>query len=136
MPAIKIQPDGVLTRLDLPTDGTTLSWLYQEIGCDLVDCIGLPHGLDFWIDDEGLYSGAQANLVASLFALMFGDLNLGHPIMGTVIVAKHDDDGNTIALDNAEYAAFLLTLRAMVREIMAATSKGSPGVIATEISPN
>lgn len=129
--AIKISPDGDMEMLGVPAPGETLSWLYQNIGCDTVDVVGMPKDLDFWIDDNGLYAGSpEPNIVASLFALNFG-VNLASPIMGTVMLTKHDGQGNTVGLDLAEAAAFLLTLRFMIADAMKDTE-----VINSEFSLN
>lgn len=131
--AFKISPDGNMERLEVPEPGETLPWLYRNIGCNLVDVVGMPQDLDFWLDDEGLYP--EPNIMASLFALNFG-VNLAAPIVGNVILAKHDGQGNTVGLDMAEAAAFLLTLKAMIADANSAMAMKDAGVTGSGFSLN
>ena len=134
--AFKISPDGNLERLEVPGPGETLLWLYQNIECGMVDVIGMPQDLDFWFDDEGTFTeNPEPNIMASLFALNFG-VNLAAPIVGNVILAKHDGQGNTVGLDLAEAAAFLLTLKAMIADATSSMALKDAGVISSEISLN
>lgn len=134
--AFKISPDGNMERLNVPEPGKTLPWLYQTIGCNMVDVVGLPEDLDFWIDDEGNFAeNPEPNIIATLFALNFG-VNLTAPIVGTVVLAAHDEDGNTVGLDLAEAAAFLMTLKVMIAEANSAMAKKDAGFMTTEFSLN
>lgn len=49
--ALRLTPDGDLRRVELEAgrDGSHLQSMYREIGCDVVECIGLGDDLDLWV---------------------------------------------------------------------------------------
>lgn len=90
--ALRIQPGGLITEHHIPADGDEIRKL---IGCRAFDIVGLEHGIDLWVDDEGLLQaepvlnrpatilahalGAQTALFGTAVALSV-DLTTGEPI--------------------------------------------------------
>jgi hypothetical protein len=104
---VTITPDGEVRDAELDADNV-LAGLYEQIGCDMVDLVRLTPTLDMWLDDEGLVTGQPVNIVATWLARAFGWRH--QPYFGTVVLAEHDDAGDTVSI-RAE-------LRATVREIV------------------
>jgi hypothetical protein len=64
------------------------------VGCEFFDIVRLGNGADMFVDDEGLLSDRQANLVASAIAVMV----TGKPyeIVGdALILGGNDETGET-----------------------------------------
>jgi hypothetical protein len=57
---LRIETSGVVSEIAVPK-GERLA---EAIGCDLVDVIRTPDGVDLWVDDEGLINGSEPNVVA------------------------------------------------------------------------
>jgi hypothetical protein len=95
--AIRITVDGDWQAVDMP-DGDTLHWLYEQIGCRCVDLVRLDGELDMWLDDEGMYvnDGENVNMLATALNLAMGNL---HPALwGTMIITRHNGEGDTTSL--------------------------------------
>ena len=84
----------MLKPLEYDTGGDNLSFFYKHIGCDCIDIVD-AYGLQsieplkdicLVVDDEGLFSGARVNKLASL---LYGFLEHGQPIVGNVLVCKN-----------------------------------------------
>lgn len=41
-------------EITLIDEASTLSQMYELIGCSTVECVHLPNGNDLWVDEEGL----------------------------------------------------------------------------------
>jgi len=54
---LRLNVDGTMedVRITVDPDGTHVSSLNAAIGSDLFDVVGLPNGIDVFVDDEGLY---------------------------------------------------------------------------------
>ncbi|WP_214369805.1 DUF3846 domain-containing protein [Pseudonocardia sp. H11422] len=104
-----IAPNGDLSDVELPS-GNVLQGLYSAIGCHCVDLLRLTDTLDMWVDDDGLMNGSAVNMPATAVAHAFG---WTHQIYaGTVVLAEHSANGDTVSLRPE--------LRAAVRGILGA----------------
>lgn len=80
--------------LEYDTGGDNLSFFYKHIGCDcidIVDAYALQNieplkDICLVVDDEGLFSGARVNVLASL---LYGVLEHNQPLVGDVLVCKN-----------------------------------------------
>lgn len=97
--ALRLTPDGRIRRVALETggDGDHLDAMYREIGCDLVECVGLRHDLDLWVDEEGKLNDAwELNLAATALLHRHG---LRDVVAGTALLTGGvDEDGNTLGI--------------------------------------
>lgn len=41
-------------EITIVEEASTLSQMYELIGCSTVECVHLPNGEDLWVDEEGL----------------------------------------------------------------------------------
>lgn len=99
--AVRMDEAGVATVVDLTEGGKkTLEGLYDAIGCGTVDVVGIdPPRLDMWIDDEGLYAFEPVrNYLAEHVCQRRGRVTGG--IVGAVVFAAVDGEGNTASLDD------------------------------------
>ncbi len=93
---------GVATVVDLTEGGKkTLEGLYEAIGCRFVDVVRVaPPQLDMWIDDEGLYAfEAMPNVLAEHIVSTVTRQRLVQRIVGAVVFAATNDEGETVSLD-------------------------------------
>ena len=115
---IIIDPDKATVRR-VKYGGDTKQ-IYKELGCELFDIVSIGDGIDLFIDDEGLYNpdnvnadgSLKVNLMATYLRLWWWmsdpqdyDWRLAqkmYQIVGKVVVLAHDDDGNTVDLDDAQ----------------------------------
>lgn len=65
----------------------------QKIVGGYLEVVGLPNGIDMWLNEEGLLVGMKDNLAV----VMNGRIT--HQIVGNVFFAAHDKEGNTIGLN-------------------------------------
>lgn len=72
-------PDGRVVQV-APENGSdfTLQELYDAIGCEMVEMVGLPGGNIMLVDEEGLLNGKEPNIPASSMA--------NRPIVGAALV--------------------------------------------------
>ncbi|MDR3080220.1 MAG: DUF3846 domain-containing protein [Streptomyces sp.] len=101
IPAIRLTPDGALAEVELEASasGDHLHSMYREIGCDLVECVGLREDLDLWIDEEGkLKDGWEVNLAATALLQRHGIHDL---VAATALLTGGaDEDGNTLGISD------------------------------------
>ena len=66
-----------------------------------IECVELKNGIDLWVNDSGLIYGLHPSLHVD-----YSDLGWqGHGIQtlrGTIIAARHDDEGATIGLTDED----------------------------------
>lgn len=118
--AIRITVDGDWSTVDMPGPGETLHWLYGQIGCTCVDLVRLDADLDMWLDDEGMYvnDGENVNLLATALNLAMGN---GHPALwGTMVIARHDQMGDTTSLTDEDIKMLNAVLRVLKMRLAAA----------------
>lgn len=82
--------------LEFNPEGNSLQFMYDKIGCSLVECVQLgvdPQGnrIDAWVDEEGSWS--QENIVH--LKTNRGQMNL----WGNVLILKSDSNGDTIGFE-------------------------------------
>lgn len=80
-------------------DNDSLHSMYKHIGCDLVEllCVDIEGvEYDLWFDEEFLMKGTIQRLPT---------LRLENDVMlrGKIIIAKSDDDGKTIGLNDDDF---------------------------------
>ncbi|MGH7919401.1 MAG: DUF3846 domain-containing protein [Candidatus Dormibacteraceae bacterium] len=102
--ALRLDPDGNLRRVALAadTEGSHLRSMYQQIGCELVECVGLREDLDMWCDEEGKLNGSPPNIGASLVLQRFGIPDL---IVGTALFTGGPDEEGGLTDLRGETAA-------------------------------
>ena len=94
--AVPVTDDTTTVNLDR-SDGTVLEALYRTIGCHLVDVVRLDHGIDMWVDDEGMIT-SEVNRRATLLAWALGLTTQLY--FGDVVFASSDEHGETVSLSS------------------------------------
>lgn len=61
-----------------------------------IECVSLPHGIDMWLNEEGLLEQLPLNLQTSMNGQVV------HVIVGDVFFAGHDGEGETIGLTSGQ----------------------------------
>lgn len=85
---------------------------YMLIHCDTVDCVERRLSkdgklYDLWVDDEGALKGNTKPTLATMSR--FNDIC--EVIFGNVLVANHDEEGNTTTLTDEEIADIIKKLK-------------------------
>jgi hypothetical protein len=109
--AIRITVEGEWSEVDMPEPGETLHWLYEQIGCSCVDLVRLSPVIDMWLDDEGMYvnDGENINFLATALNQAMGNL---HPALyGNMVIARHNQEGDTTGLKAEDIGALNALLR-------------------------
>lgn len=113
-------PEGTLAALQAHVDG-------------YVECLRLDYGggavVDMWMDEEYLYKWSPEdgpppiNVIASTMAISLGmgDALGGGAILGNVVLADCDDEGNTVGLRPEVVERFLATVPQGIRTILGST---------------
>ena len=70
----------------------SLSPLYKEIKCDIVERVSLGKSLELWIDEEGLFTKKNAFCLTSYLS----------PIRGNAILAQYNYKGETHGWESNE----------------------------------
>jgi hypothetical protein len=97
---IRINTDGTLedVRIKNTTDLSRLEALNRAVGSDLFDVVGLPGGIDVFVDDEGLYR-AETNPVLSAIVSALAAENQTYRLFGAgVFLAADGRTGDTVSL--------------------------------------
>lgn len=110
--ALRLDIDGSLSELTLPTKGGTLRTLQAGVG-GTVDVVRVGNGLDMWLHDEGVFVH-EVNKFATTIAweLLGGGTQAFY---GPVVFTGVDDEGDTIGLSRHDEKY----LRAIVADILA-----------------
>lgn len=97
---VRVDVEGAVSVVSADSAGGVLRELQAGVG-GMVDVVGLPEGIDMWVNDEGMYT-ESVNAAASLLLGYLG----GQPVIwGAVMFAAHDDEGETTALSAEQIAA-------------------------------
>jgi hypothetical protein len=96
---IKLTTDG--ERIGLKCDADkSYEALSQGVG-GWIECVRLTPTLDMWVNEEGKMNGLEYNPDATaVFWSHFGVMS--DIIVGDVVFASHDDEGNTTSLSTEE----------------------------------
>lgn len=85
--------------IEVPGGAPTLAALQRLVG-GYVDVVRLDDGLDLWVNDEGLLQGLPVNVVATALAQT--------PLVGAAVIARSDQDGETLGVTDEDAAMFSL----------------------------
>ncbi|MBF4577481.1 DUF3846 domain-containing protein [Frondihabitans sp. VKM Ac-2883] len=102
---IRVSIDGSIQDVRIPaTEGAPdFLGITKAIGCDVFDVVGLPDGIDVFVDDEGLYR-AEHNPVLSEMVRHSLDAPLDYRLHGAGLFLGSNDEGDTLALTPAQRA--------------------------------
>ncbi len=86
--------DNGAAVLVAPTDNTyaDLSTLVDG----LIECVALPGQVDAWVNEEGLYRDDFAYNLLGTYMVRGWTGNPNYHLVGPVVFAAHDDEGNTL----------------------------------------
>ena len=88
-------------------EGSLLDYMYEEIGCDLVQCVSF-NGFDAWVDEEGLFKKNP------MYTYTDEDGNEA-VFTGNIIFTKGiDNEGNTTFFDTEEDADIIMQITRMI----------------------
>lgn len=107
--ALVIHEDGDITEVDLSASDDHLATFYRELECDTVDLVRMTSSIDAWLDDEGLLTQRPFNQVFTALAKRFGWTY--QPYVGPVLLAGHNDDGDSTNLTPEQIRAIATSLR-------------------------
>jgi hypothetical protein len=104
----------VIKNLSAPTVAQIdngLEGLRSAIQCDYVEILSIDD-IDLWFDEEGLLNNKPPNRVLTLRDLdsRYTGEGCDRPsvlLRGTIVLAGHDDEGNTIGLTQEQQQAWL-----------------------------
>lgn len=90
--------EGKTGKQKIITMTDTYNELHENIECRCFGCVGRKVGrktFDIWHDDEFLYSGKDGQLSGRC-------VNYPEVLLGSIVIARHDGEGNTIGLTEDE----------------------------------
>ena len=61
-----------------------------------VECVALPGQVDAWVNEEGLYRDDLGYNLLGTYMVRGWTGNPGYNLVGPVVFAAHDDEGNTL----------------------------------------
>lgn len=97
MKEIRILVKNVGEKLEERTIDGELNTMQKIVG-GILDVVGLPEGIDMWVDDEGLLKGSKVNLIL-IDSVSNNPLQY---IVGNVFFASSDDEDETIGLSDEQ----------------------------------
>jgi len=62
----------------------------------MIECVALPGQVDAWVNEEGLYRDDFAYNLLGTYMVRGWTGNPGYHLVGPVVFAAHDDEGNTL----------------------------------------
>lgn len=62
----------------------------------LIECVALPGQVDAWVNEEGLYRDDLDYNLLGTYMVRGWTGNPGYHLVGPVVFAAHDDEGNTL----------------------------------------
>lgn len=89
--------------VDIPAG---LESLQKEVG-GYIEVVGIRNGIDAYVNEEGFLIGLPFNRV---IPTTFGGGRLV-PVAGNVVVAGHNDEGDTVSLTNEQVAELFIVFR-------------------------
>ena len=95
---IRLLPGQPPELADIPKG---LEALQKEVG-GYIDVLGLKPGVDAIVNDEGLLDGLPFN---RMLPSSYGKRMV--PLVGPIIIAAHDDEGETVSLTTAQVAEWM-----------------------------
>jgi|SRR6478609_2933447 len=94
-----IDGEGGFSIEEIASDQTGAR-LRELIGCRVFTMFSID-GLDFWVDDEGMYN-ASRNLPLTRLVSTYAELV--QYLYGACVIARSDDAGNTVGLTDDDLA--------------------------------
>jgi hypothetical protein len=100
---IRVSIDGSIQDVRIPaTEGAPdFMGITNAVGCDVFDVVGLPDGIDVFVDDEGLYRAEYNPVLSEMVREKLG-APLGYRLHGTGVFLGSNDDGDTLSLTPAQ----------------------------------
>jgi len=93
---------------EVATIAAGLNSLQSEVGGN-IEVVGLDKGVDAYVNEEGLLIGLPFNChLPSAFA---GGRMV--PVVGTIILASHDEEGETVSLTDEQVGYWQATLASL-----------------------
>ncbi|WNF35691.1 DUF3846 domain-containing protein [Bacillaceae bacterium IKA-2] len=74
-------------------------------------CIKLPHNIDLWINEEGMYEGFDINFFTATVEEETGAIKLVDEIRGNAFFASHDEGDFTVSLSDKQVARVMNIFR-------------------------
>lgn len=117
--SIRLTTAGKAVQTDIAAGGDGIR---DAIGCDRFDVISLEHGIDLWVDDEGLLvEQPQLNLPATVLAHALGAATA---VFGTaVVLSVEPETGESQGLSDAQLHRVLQALAEPGQEATTAVAK-------------
>jgi hypothetical protein len=100
---IPVEGDASIIDLDANLEGSLKALQGAVEG--YIECVSLMRGVDMWVNEEGKYTH-PINLRATNIAIAAESLFLGDYISGPAVVARSDEDGDTVGLTDEDILAF------------------------------
>ena len=106
---IRIATDTDETVSVVQLDATNLlAALDESIGCDFIETLELPDGIDAIFDEEGKLTGAQLNRTATAVVRGAGVQLLSWDYLaGAVVFLGYNDEGEHVSLTEAQRETIL-----------------------------
>lgn len=107
---IKINANGTLTTVDANTVTDTTKFLQEAVG-GWFDVVSADSSMDFWLNDEGIYTQSVNPVGTALMHHYLGRATQSY--FGTIVIARSNDEGETIPLTAKDIEEITATHRAI-----------------------
>lgn len=100
---IRVNTDGTLedVRIEVTGERPAFVGITGAVGCDVFDVVGLPDGIDVFVDDEGLYRASYNPVLSDIVGRKL-HAPVDYRLHGAGVFLAVDDDGDTLSLTPAQ----------------------------------
>lgn len=113
--ALLVREDGTTSVVDLTAGGRDiLDGMSEHLACEWVDRVPVTAGLDVWLDDTGLTTGRDRNLVGTSLAAGIADRQPAQWLHGPILFVGLDGE-DTTGLTEQQLTMLAITADALRR---------------------
>ena len=97
---LRVNVDGTMEDVQIPAagNGSHVEGLNRVIGSRTFDVVGMPDGIDVFVDDEGLYTAVHNPVLSDMLSDLSGTRSLYYLHGAGVFLGSDAETGDTLTL--------------------------------------